>query len=134
MGLWIDFPKWCILSLATKPTILLKWLNVILRNPKNCIGFQRLLSQIRIPSSWVIICTIFGICSEHNSMLVILLQTRLLIFCILVKKNFKDWDTKLAHARFSYNETPSYSSTHSPIKVVYDVNPFIWLIVLCFFK
>lgn len=43
----------------------------------------------------------------------------------LVSKTGKDWDTKLCHAEFAYNRTPTFATKHSPFEVVYGVNPYV---------
>ena len=41
----------------------------------------------------------------------------------MVSKSLRDWDTKLSHTEFAYNQTPSYATSHSPFKVCYSLNP-----------
>jgi len=41
----------------------------------------------------------------------------------MVRKSFEEWDIKLSHAEFFYNESPSYTTSHSLFKVYYGLNP-----------
>jgi len=41
----------------------------------------------------------------------------------MMSKSLRDWDTKLSHAKFAYNQTPSYITFHSPFEVCYGLNP-----------
>ncbi|XP_074305693.1 uncharacterized protein LOC141640914 [Silene latifolia] len=43
----------------------------------------------------------------------------------LVSKTQKDLDLKLAHAEFAYNRSPTFATTHSPLEVVYELNPYL---------
>ena len=43
----------------------------------------------------------------------------------LVSKTGKDWDTKLCHAEFAYNRTPTFATKHSPFEIVYGINPYV---------
>ena len=38
-------------------------------------------------------------------------------------KSLRDWDTKLPHAKFTYNRTTSYATSRSPFEVCYGLNP-----------
>lgn len=47
------------------------------------------------------------------------------LLCSLVRKSLRDRDLNLGHAKFDYNQTPSYATKLSPFEVVYDANPYI---------
>ena len=42
-------------------------------------------------------------------------------------KSLRDWDTKLAHAEFAYNRSPSVTTGHTPFQVLYGFNPITLL-------
>ena len=44
---------------------------------------------------------------------------------VLVSKNLKDWDMKLCHSEFSYNNNPSHATKHTPFECVYGANPLM---------
>lgn len=41
----------------------------------------------------------------------------------IASKTLKDLDLKLVHAKFAYNQSPSYSTGWSPFEVVCVINP-----------
>ena len=49
----------------------------------------------------------------------------------LVRKNTKDWDEKLAHAKFAYNRWPSLTTKYSPFECVYGFNPITPTTLVC---
>ncbi|KAI4372857.1 hypothetical protein MLD38_011041 [Melastoma candidum] len=52
-------------------------------------------------------------------------RTMAAILRTLVSKNQKDWNIKLAHAEFAYNQAPSSTTKSSPFQVVYRLNPLV---------
>ena len=48
-------------------------------------------------------------------------RTLEVILRTLIKSNLKSWDQLLAHAKFTYNKSPSKTMGMSPFKVVYGV-------------
>ena len=42
-----------------------------------------------------------------------------------VNNNIRDWDMKLCHAEFAYNNSPSHATKHSPFECVYGTNPLL---------
>jgi len=47
-----------------------------------------------------------------------------------VSKILKDWDLKLPHAEFAYNNALSYATKHFPFECVYEVNSLTFIHLL----
>ena len=52
----------------------------------------------------------------------------------MVSRSLRDWVTKISHAKFAYNQAPSYAPSYSLFKVCYGLNPLTLIDVIPILK